>query len=161
MVFAHPNIHSAESNRVQMSPEGIVIHMRIPADVAYVANAMLTLREICEHLECCAQACFRALLVLDEAVRNAIEHAYLDDSGWVDLQFTVEGSELEIVVEDYGCGIDSETQYGSIADEDVLCERGRGMLLILGIPDQATVVGKPDGGTRLTMLFDSESVGDR
>jgi len=160
MVVPQPELGGEESNRVTMSPEGIVIHMRIPAEMSYLGNAMLTLREICDHLELGPDTCFQVLLSLDEAVRNSIEYAYLDESGWVDLQFTVEGSELEVVVEDFGCGIVSEKQSGVISDAEILCDKGRGLAIIRGMPGRTTVLTKKGCGTRLAMMFYLESMGD-
>jgi len=143
---------AGESSTVSMSPEGLSVHMRIPAERMYMANAVLTLREICDHLCLSEERTNRVVLVLEEALMNSIEHAYNGDGGLVDLQFSIEGPEFVIVVEDFGNGMVHDIDIDSLEASDLLFERGRGLCIMKGISDRA-VVQSSSRGTRATMLF--------
>lgn len=143
---------SSETSTIRMSPEGLSVHIRIPAEPMYIANAVLTLREICDHLCLPEDRTSRAVLVLEEALMNSIEHAYTDEGGLIDLQFSIEGPEFVIVVEDFGNGMVHEIDIDSLPASDLLFERGRGLCIMKGISDKA-VVQSSSRGTRATMLF--------
>jgi len=143
---------AGESSTVSMSPEGLSVHMRIPAERMYMANAVLTLREICDHLCLSPERTNRVVLVLEEALMNSIEHAYNGDGGFIDLQFSIEGPEFLIVVEDFGNGMVHDVDIDSLEASDLLFERGRGLCIMKGISDRA-VVQSSSRGTRATMLF--------
>jgi serine/threonine-protein kinase RsbW len=143
----------SESN-VFLSSDGLAVHMRIPADRIYVSNAILTLREICEHVAVSVVRANRIVLAMEEALLNAIEHAYQEeDSGQIDVQFSVAGSELSLTVEDSGCGMDGNCPNSFKTDEEILCDRGRGLSLIHKLPDRTTVDCPRGRGTRASMLF--------
>ncbi len=128
--------------------------MRIPAERPYLRNALLTLREICDHLNVQPAQSNRITLALEEALLNAVEHAYNGHAheGQIDLQFTIEGDEFLVIVEDFGRGISPEHAVGYIHDDRILEDRGRGLCLLRGMSDRS-VVQATDRGTRATMMF--------
>jgi len=138
-----------------LSAERISVHMRIPAERVYVANAVITLREICGHLDVSSFKANRIVLALEEALLNAIEHAYIEGGGVVDLQFSVEGPEFTVIVEDFGGGMKSipVEDGGDDSFDAILADRGRGLKILRGIPDHAELESPPGRGTRATMLF--------
>lgn len=141
---------------VTLSAERISVHMRIPAERLYVGNAVITLREICEHLDVGCFKTNRIILALEEALLNAIEHAYIEGGGVVDLQFSVEGPEFTVVVEDFGGGMKSfpvEDDDDGDSIDDILADRGRGLRILRGISDHAELESPSGRGTRATMLF--------
>lgn len=147
-------IDKTETSSLHLSSEGLSVHMRIPAEWLYLSNAVLTLKEICEHLDLPLPHANRIVLVLEEALMNAIEHAYQDDGGGlVDLQFTVQGTEFLVAVEDFGCGIPADLPEDLLTEDEILSDRGRGLMLVRGIADKALVQTTSQGGTRATMLF--------
>jgi len=127
--------------------------MRIPAERLYLNNAILTLREICDHLDVRSERACQIVLSLEEALLNAIEHAYVGETGLIDLQFSVEGSEFIVVVEDYGCGISRQKELDLLTNEEILCDRGRGLFILNGMPDKTILQTNIGKGTRATMLF--------
>ncbi len=147
-------VRPPETSTLSLSPEGLSIHMRIPADRLYLANAMLTLREICDHLNLDCRQSNRISLVMEEALLNSMEHAYpaAGGDGQIDLQFTVEGDEFLVVVEDFGRGIPSGRESEYIADDSILNDRGRGLCILRGLSDKSAVTPTSQG-TRATMLF--------
>ncbi|RCK79695.1 MAG: hypothetical protein OZSIB_4167 [Candidatus Ozemobacter sibiricus] len=143
-----------ETSTLRLSPEGLSIHMRIPAERPYLRNAILTLREICDHLNIDPARRNRIVLALEEALLNAVEHAYNGDGhlGQIDLQFTIEGDEFLVMVEDFGQGISPEQAMGYIHDDRILEDRGRGLCILRGMSDRS-VVQATERGTRATMMF--------
>jgi len=143
-----------ETSTLSISPEGLSIHMRIPAERGYVNNAVLTLREVCDHLNLAVKQSNRIVLALEEALLNSIEHAYeeVEQTGQIDLHFSVEGEEFLLVVEDFGRGIPGDKNIDSIDDRSILNDRGRGLCILRGLSDKS-VVQATDRGTRATMLF--------
>ncbi|MBF0499972.1 MAG: ATP-binding protein [Candidatus Riflebacteria bacterium] len=148
-------VSPVEECGVSLSAERIAVHMRIPAERLYVGNALITLREICEHLDVGALKTNRIVLALEEALLNAMEHAYLGGSGVVDLQFSVEGTEFTVIVEDYGAGMDTQKKLmdDKPTYDEILCDRGRGLLILHGVSDKACLNSDNGRGTRATMLF--------
>jgi anti-sigma regulatory factor (Ser/Thr protein kinase) len=148
---------SPESSSMTLSSDGISVHMRIPAEQAYLANALLTLREICDHLDISLAQANRILLALEESLLNTVEHAYVQCDGMIDLQFAVEGSEFMVVVEDFGCGLPFEGPLPPIADHAILQDRGRGLHILRGMADKTVMQSTNGRGTRTTMMFQLES----
>lgn len=161
----YPGSVSASST-LHLSSDGISIHMRIPSQETYLPNAIATLREICHHLGLNNEYAFRVMLPFEECLLNVIEHAYPDDCGLIDLQFTVNGSELVIVVEDYGVGLPAHLQHplpkdttGKLrllqqkGESDLMRVRGRGLMIIRGLPSQTLLQNRAEKGTRTTMVF--------
>jgi anti-sigma regulatory factor (Ser/Thr protein kinase) len=145
-------VTSTEESMIRLSPEGISVHMRIPAERGYIGNAVFTLQEICEHLDI-GKFMFRIMLVLEEALLNAVEHAYVEKGGIVDLQFSVGNDEFTVVVEDFGCGIPVHSEQIPETHEGILCDRGRGLTIVKALPNKATVETTAGKGTKATMLF--------
>lgn len=148
-------VEPAETSTLRLTPEGLSIHMRIPAERPYMKNAVLTVREICDHLNLAIVKANRIILSLEEALLNSMEHAYeatADGHGQIDLQFSVEGEEFVVVVEDFGKGISADKATEAIEDISILNDRGRGLSILKGIPDKS-VIQATDRGTRATMLF--------
>ncbi|MFZ2957324.1 MAG: ATP-binding protein [Candidatus Ozemobacteraceae bacterium] len=141
---------------VSLSAERIAVHMRIPAESVYVGNAVMTLREICDHLDVGLVKANRIVLALEEALLNAMEHAYAEGGGVIDLQFSVEGPEFTVIVEDYGAGMLIERCFDPLADQnddEILSDRGRGLRILHGVSDKAHFQSNKGHGTRATMLF--------
>ncbi|MBU1106128.1 MAG: hypothetical protein KKB51_05615 [Candidatus Riflebacteria bacterium] len=77
------------------------LHMRIPADRCYLANALLTLDGICEHFNIEESARDRIKVALETALVGSIELSYLQAQGLFDLKFSVFKDKLQITVEDF------------------------------------------------------------
>jgi hypothetical protein len=77
------------------------LHMRIPADRCYLANALLTLEGICEHFSVCDRSRDRIKVALETALLGSIELSYQQAEGLFDLKFSVFKDKLQITVEDF------------------------------------------------------------
>jgi len=77
------------------------LHLRIPADKSYLANAPLTLDGICEHYNVEDTSRARIKVALETALIGSIELSYLQAQGLFDLKFSVFKDKLQITVEDF------------------------------------------------------------
>lgn len=90
---------------------------------------------------------------VSEAVTNAIVHAYPDELGRISLRASVyDGRVLEIVVRDWGCGIEDvdkarEPLYTTGGEE----RSGMGFTIMESFMDALIVRSKPGKGTVVTM----------
>jgi stage II sporulation protein AB (anti-sigma F factor) len=124
---------------LQSVPENVGLARLIAGAVA--AQAGCTLPDI-EEIK----------LVVSEAVTNAIVHGYRSEPDQtVRLEVSLEGSCLEVVVEDRGCGIaDLETvrQPAVSTDPDRM---GLGFCLMETYSDHLDIVTAPGKGTRIVL----------
>ena len=139
-----------EESSISLSSDRLSVTMRIPAEMAYIGNASLTLRGICDHVALAAERANRIVLAMEEALVNAIEHAYDGEGGVIDLEFSVEEAELKLIIEDFGCGL---PEVSAVCYDDILRDRGRGLVLIQEIPDDVTIDSVKGKGTKTSMLF--------
>jgi len=87
-------------------------------------------------------------LIFNEAVSNAIEHAYNVGVGYIDVSFKRAGKQCVLSIKDYGQGFDAEKSYDSL-----------GMTLIedlsAGLPNGSMGV-RVDNGTQIQIYCDIE-----
>ena len=91
---------------------------------------------------------------VSEAVTNAIVHAYPDTIGRILLRCRItEGNLLEIVVRDWGCGIEdvekAKTPLYTTGGED---RSGMGFTIMESFMDKLTVRSRPGEGTTVVLL---------
>lgn len=101
------------------------------------------LRSVGETVEADLEALEDAELAVTEALANAVEHAYGDDSGAVRVSFLPCGEEMLVSVRDFGRGIDPGSDRGEGA--------GYGLSMIEGIARRVEM--RSDGGTEIEMTF--------
>ena len=89
-------------------------------------------------------------LCVDEAVTNAIAHAYEEDSGRVEVSVESDGRELTVLVRDDGKGVDQFRQGG---------ELGFGLTIIDRLTRRYMVSSAPALGTEVRMIFAPSSRG--
>ena len=89
-------------------------------------------------------------LCVDEAVTNAIVHAYDEDSGLVEVSVESDGRELTVLVRDEGKGVDQFRQEG---------ELGFGLKIIDRLTRRYMVSSAPALGTEVRMIFAPSSRG--
>lgn len=91
---------------------------------------------------------------VSEAVTNAVVHAYkMQQPGTVVMRACMHESNIEIEIEDYGCGIEDVEKamrpfYTTRADEE---RTGMGFSLMLAFMDKVTVNSSPGSGTTVRM----------
>jgi len=112
--------------------------MAISADFQLVRLAAAALQGILHELECEPEQAVMIELCVVEAINNAIEHAYAQDSrGRVEIQLDLDGETLEITVTDTGRAMPKAAVVAArTADQDVpgeLRESGYGLGIITNI----------------------------
>jgi two-component sensor histidine kinase len=86
-----------------------------------------------------------ALLAVNEAVANAVVHAYPTRPGHVDVDLSETGAGVLITVRDYGRG-----PYG----HDDTAGGGFGFGIMQAVADSARISAPTDGGTEVRLTFD-------
>lgn len=84
------------------------------------------------------------LLAVNEAVSNAVRHAYPGGSGTVDLDLSDEDDAVIVVVRDQGRG-----PHG----HDDSAGSGFGIEIMQAVADSASIVARPGGGTEVRLAF--------
>lgn len=87
-----------------------------------------------------------------EAVVNAVVHGNLYSANkQVHLVMERAGSWLQVIVEDEGQGFEEASQADPLAEENLLSQSGRGILIIRAFMDEVEIGSAPGGGTRIVM----------
>ena len=90
---------------------------------------------------------------VSEAVTNAVVHAYEDEIGEVEIQCRIKGQIVEIIVEDFGCGItDVEKAREPLFTTRPELERsGMGFSVMESFMDEVVVLSEKDVGTKVIL----------
>jgi serine/threonine-protein kinase RsbW len=124
-----------------LRPE-LTLHM--PADQDTLPLVRQALRSLGETVDADIEALEDAELAVTEACANAVEHAYADGKGDIEVRFIPGESELQVSVADQGVGIPLDIRTSHVGD-------GFGLPMIDSI---ATSVDFADGdGTQITMAL--------
>jgi len=93
---------------------------------------------------------------LGYAVREAMVNAVVHGNGYsankrVHLTVRKLDALIEIVIEDEGQGFDEQRQGDPLAEENLLAQSGRGLMIIRAFVDEVDILRTATGGTRVTM----------
>jgi len=90
---------------------------------------------------------------VSEAVTNAVVHAYEDEIGEIEIQCRIKGQVVEIIVEDFGCGIaDVEKAREPLFTTRPELERsGMGFSVMESFMDDLVVLSEKDVGTKVIL----------
>ena len=118
--------------------------LQMPANQDTLPLVRQALRSLGETVDADIEALEDAELAVTEACANAVEHAYADGEGDIEVRFSPGESELEVSVADQGVGIPVDIRTSGVGG-------GFGLPMIDSI---ATSVDFADGdGTRITMAL--------
>jgi anti-sigma regulatory factor (Ser/Thr protein kinase) len=84
------------------------------------------------------------IIAVGEAIANAVEHAYADDGGSVELHASIDGSNTLLV---------DVFDRGAFIDRDLREDRGLGLRIVRAIARAVSI--DTEGGTRIRMVFDA------
>ena len=124
--------------RLEEAPSALRIEL--PADSSLLRELRRRVRVWLAHRGLDEGAREAAVLALSEACNNAIEHGYRNAPGPIRVQLDHRGDTLEIRVADDG------SWRQPVKDSN----RGRGILIMRGLMDEAEIVRKP-GGTEVVL----------
>lgn len=108
--------------------------------------------DIQEHCNLSEDIASNLMLLLSEAVSNAIHHGNRDDaSRKVEIQVVVGAEKVAATVKDEGKGFDPASERNPLSEENLLNPGGRGIFLINEISDEVKYL---DGGStiRFTLI---------
>jgi len=119
------------------------VALALPSDGAFIGPVRDAVGSLLATAGAPAEAVADLQLILGEACANALRHAHVADYR-VDVEAGEHGCVMRVT--DRGRG----TRPGPEAPPDPLDERGRGLLLIRALADEAEIDGS-DGGTVVTV----------
>jgi anti-sigma regulatory factor (Ser/Thr protein kinase) len=114
------------------------------AEPSAVARARTELADFASEAGASAALVDGVRLAVSEAVTNAVRHAYPRTGGEVRVLARAGEDELEVIVDDDGCGVRSDS------DDHGL---GFGLALMCEMSDEMTLAPRADGGTEVRMRF--------
>ncbi len=119
------------------------IEMKLPSQMAYLGVPDAVLLEVGSDLDCPRQVIEELGTAVIEACTNAMEHGNgLDPARPVEIHIVVDEDRIAVEVMDEGIGFD----YGNwIPAEDLLRERGRGILIMREFTDSLDYDRAADG----------------
>jgi anti-sigma regulatory factor (Ser/Thr protein kinase) len=127
------------------------VWLRVPARAENVAVVRQALTGLCEALEAPPKAVADIKLAATEACTNVVVHAYAQpggDDAWMEVEAQPDGSELSVIVRDYGRGISPRTENPGL---------GLGLPLIAALSGTVEIRSGADGrGTEVAMAFSLE-----
>src|SRR5947199_6107628 len=92
-------------------------------------------------------------LTISESMINAIQHGNkADPAKNATLKISSVGDDLEIIVEDQGCGFKLDKVADPTDTANLLKPSGRGILIIRSFMDEVDLTQREDGGCRLRMV---------
>jgi len=119
------------------------IRLTLPSDMSYLGVPDAVLLEIGTDLDCCQRGLEELGSAVIEACTNAMEHGNeLADDRSIEIIFEIEGYDLTITVLDEGPGFDFVHWQPS---EDLMRQRGRGILIMREFTDELTFARHEDG----------------
>ena len=129
------------------------IEVEFPSRSTNEAFARMTVAAFAAQLDPTLEELGDIKTAVSEAVTNAIVHAYPEENGKIVLKSRIyEGNVLEIIVRDWGCGIEDtqkarEPLFTTGGEE----RSGMGFTIMESFMDSLTVRSKPGSGTSVTM----------
>lgn len=119
------------------------IELKLPSQMAFLGIPDAVLMEVGSDLDCPRQEIEELGTAVIEACTNAMEHGNgLDPEVLVELHIEVGEKTIQVDVYDHGAGFDYDSWQPA---EDLLRERGRGILIMREFTDSLTYDRVEDG----------------
>ena len=151
---ASPQASRADSRSPGKIASGKAVHFDIPSDFHAGSRVLDEIVSAAESNGYDDDSIFGIKLALDEALINAIKHGNkLDAAKRVTIDATVTPRQIEVEIEDQGCGFNRACVPDPTADANIEKPSGRGILLI---ESYMNTVEWSCGGRRLRMVRRNE-----
>ena len=129
------------------------VFIRIPSLSVNESFTRAAVAAFCSSLNPTVNEITEIKTAVSEAVTNAVVHAYEDKIGEIEIQCRIKGRVVEIIVEDFGCGIaDVEKAREPLFTTKPELERsGMGFSVMESFMDEVIVLSEKDVGTKVIL----------
>ncbi len=129
------------------------VYIKIPSLSVNESFARATVAAFCSSLNPTMNEISDIKTAVSEAVTNAVVHAYEDVIGEIEIKCTIEGQVVEIIVEDFGCGITDvkKAREPLFTTRPELERSGMGFSVMESFMDELEVLSEKNVGTKVIL----------
>lgn len=129
------------------------VYIKIPSLSVNESFARAAVAAFCSSLNPTMNEISDIKTAVSEAVTNAVVHAYEDHIGEVEIKCTLKGQVVEIIIEDFGCGIvDVEKAREPLFTTRPELERsGMGFSVMESFMDELVILSEKNVGTKVIL----------
>jgi serine/threonine-protein kinase RsbW len=129
---------------------GRLVRLTIPAKAEYIMLGRLALTSLSRVRELSDEELSDLKLALTEACTNAVQHAYGDQDGVVEIRYELHADRIVVEVSDNGSGFAPPAE--APAEDDGLSEGGLGIAIIRALSDELEIGERAGGGSTLRFV---------
>ncbi|WP_019227690.1 anti-sigma F factor [Sedimentibacter sp. B4] len=129
------------------------VFIKIPSYSTNESFARAAVAAFCSSLNPTIEEISDIKTAVSEAVTNAIIHGYEDEVGDIEIQCRIKGQMVEIIIEDFGCGIVNveKAKEPLFTTKPELERSGMGFAVMETFMDELIVLSEKDVGTKVIM----------
>lgn len=129
------------------------VFIKIPSYSTNESFARAAVAAFCSSLNPTIEEISDIKTAVSEAVTNAIIHGYEDKVGEIEIQCRIKGQMVEIIIEDFGCGIINveKAKEPLYTTKPELERSGMGFAVMETFMDELIVLSEKDVGTKVIM----------
>ncbi len=131
--------------------DSVTIKLTIPSLSDYVGVARLTASGIANRMKFTHEDIEDIKIAVSEACTNAVQYAYGDSLGEIEMAFGIYDDKLEIVISDSGKGFDIESDVTTQEDDPEKIGLGLGIVFMRSLMDQVDY-NTSETGTTVTLV---------
>jgi stage II sporulation protein AB (anti-sigma F factor) len=129
------------------------VFIKIPSYSTNESFARAAVAAFCSSLNPTIEEISDIKTAVSEAVTNAIIHGYEDEVGEIEIQCRIKGQMVEIIIEDFGCGIVNveKAKEPLYTTKPELERSGMGFAVMETFMDELIVLSEKEVGTKVIM----------
>lgn len=129
------------------------VYIKIPSLSTNESFARAAVAAFCSSLNPTIEEISDIKTAVSEAVTNAIIHGYENSVGDIEIQCRIKNNIIEIIIEDYGCGIVNvdKAKEPLYTTKPELERSGMGFAVMETFMDELVVLSEKDVGTKVIM----------
>ncbi len=139
------------------------VYIKIPSLSTNESFARSAVAAFCASLNPTIEEISEIKTAVSEAVTNAIIHGYDNKLGDIVIECRIKGQVVEIIVEDFGCGIPNveKAREPLFTSKPELERSGMGFTVMESFMDELVVLSERDIGTKIIMRKKISSSSDK
>ena len=127
--------------------------IEIPSEIRYIKKTSIEILRFLQRMEIDKSIQFDVRLAVEEAIRNAMEHAHHYDKELpIMVSYTLDKNKIEIEIKDRGEGFDFKKVPDPTEDNNLMKEGGRGIFLIHKLMDKV-IYNKKGNKVKITKFL--------